>query len=200
MIGSLLPWAKVTAGSVSQTATGIDGWEGKATILFGALVVIGGIAAFAARGRPGVVIGPAAALLGGLVCGVVTGYDMLTLKTQAITAAADEISRSTGLSVVQAKAQLQLRLDSGVLNVVLAYAIVVVFVGAVLAMVGSIIALIRGRRPAVTAPGFDAATFGPGFPPPWSAQPPPAPGPPPPAPSGPPPAEPGRTWSDEHPP
>ena len=97
VLGSFLPWAKVVFGPNSQTAKGFDGWEGKVTAIAGASLIIRAIVIKQGKSRrllPWI-------MLQGLVAAGVSLYDILTLKTQAITSGASDISKSTGVPVDQ---------------------------------------------------------------------------------------------------
>src|SRR4029453_1965830 len=86
VVGSFLPWAEISAGPFTEQAKGIDGWEGRAAIIAGAVMVAGGIRVLAgshqamARLRPG-------AAIGGLVAAGVGVYTALTIREHPIDAA-----------------------------------------------------------------------------------------------------------------
>ncbi len=181
VLGSFLPWAKVVFGPNSQTAKGFDGWEGKVTAIAGAALIICAIAIKQARNRR---LAPWTMLLGLAAAGI-SLYDILTLKTQAITSGASDISKSTGVPVDQVKATLHLLLVSGTLKVSLEFGILIVLVGGILGILGGLM-LTLAKEPQVATPvGSTPRAPDGGFAESWVMTPASTPAPaPPPAPSG----------------
>lgn len=173
VIGSFLSWATASAGQFTVSATGIDGWEGKATIVGGIVLLIGGIAAFR-RGsadplkRPG--------LLGGIVATGVGTYTAVTAKDQVIDGAASEIAKTLGIGLEQARVAVNQAVDSGVLKIALDVGLFMVIAGGVIGIVAGLLAM-STKTP---APAMPSAAGGVGLTG-WAA--PPAPGTPPPPPS-----------------
>ena len=181
VLGSFLPWAKVVFGPNSQTAKGFDGWEGKVTAIAGASLIIRAIVIKQGKSRrllPWIMVQ-------GLVAAGVSLYDILTLKTQAITSGASDISKSTGVPVDQVKATLHLLLVSGTLKVSLEFGILIVWVGGILGILGGL-ALTLAKEPQVATPvGSTPRAPEGGFAESWVMTPASTPAPaPPPAPSG----------------
>jgi hypothetical protein len=173
VIGSFLSWANASAGQFTVSATGIDGWEGKATIFGGILLLIGGIAAFRKGSadplkRPG--------LLGGIVATGVGTYTAVTAKDQVIDGAASEIAKTLGIGLEQARAAVNQAVDSGALKIALDIGLFMVIAGGVIGIVAGLLAMSM-KTP---APPMPAAASGVGLTG-WAA--PPAPGTPSPAPS-----------------
>jgi hypothetical protein len=171
VIGSFLSWANASAGQFTVSATGIDGWEGKATIFGGILLLIGGIAAFRKGGadplkRPG--------LLGGIVATGVGTYTAVTAKDQVIDGAASEIAKTLGIGLEQARAAVNQAVDSGALKIGLDIGLFMVIAGGVIGIVAGLLAMSTKTPPMPAAAGGVGLTG-------WAA--PPAPGTPSPAPS-----------------
>jgi hypothetical protein len=173
VIGSFLSWATASAGQFTVSAKGIDGWEGKATIFGGILLLIGGIAAFR-RGsadplkRPG--------LLGGIVATGVGTYTAVTAKDQVIDGAASEIAKTLSIGMGQARAAVNQAVDSGVLKIALDIGLFMVIAGGVIGIVAGLLAMFtKTPTPALPAAAGGVGLTG------WAA--PPAPGTPSPAPS-----------------
>jgi hypothetical protein len=166
VIGSFLSWATASAGQFTVSAKGIDGWEGKATIFGGIVLLIGGIAAFR-RGsadplkRPG--------LLGGIVATGVGTYTAVTAKDQVIDGAASEIAKTLSIGLEQARAAVNQAVDSGVLKIALDVGLFMVIAGGVIGIVAGLLAMFA-KTP---APAMPAAAGGVGLTG-WAA--PPAPG------------------------
>jgi len=173
-VGSFLTWAQISAGPVSETATGISGWEGKATLIAGIVMIAAAVRVFTgsvdalARLRP-------SAFVGGLVAAGVGVYTALTAKEQLLDAAQAQLPRSV----------VQDALDTGLLQLTLSIGLYVVIAGGALGVLGALASL--GARRAEASAGAGSGLTG------WAASPPP---PAPPAPPGPPPSP----WSVPPPP
>ena len=173
VIGSFLSWASASAGQFAVSAKGIDGWEGKATIFGGILLLIGGIAALRKGSadplkRPG--------LLGGIVATGVGTYTAVTAKDQVIEGAASEIAKTVGIALEQARAAVNTAVDTGALKIALDIGLFLVIGGGVIGIVAGLLAVFT-KTP---APAMPAAAGGVGLTG-WAA--PPAPAMPSPAPS-----------------
>jgi hypothetical protein len=153
VIGSFLSWANASAGQFTVSAKGIDGWEGKATIFGGILLLIGGIVA----------------------AGVGT-YTAVTAKDQVIDGAASEIAKTLGIPLEQARAAVNQAVNSGALKIALDIGLFMVIAGGAIGIVAGLLAM-STKTP---APAMPAAAGGVGLTG-WAA--PPAPGTPSPAPS-----------------
>jgi hypothetical protein len=150
-IGSFLTWADATLGPASFSAKGIDGWEGKATVVGGVLLLVAGISAFVgtqgARERLG-----AWATIGGLVAAGVGIYTALTAHEQVVSSAADEISRETGISAI-ARTSIEAALNRGLLGLDLQIGLYLVVAGGVIGLIAGVLAIVaRPRRPTDIGP------------------------------------------------
>ncbi len=166
VIGSFLSWASASAGQFTISAKGIDGWEGKATIFGGILLLIGGITAFRKGSadplkRPG--------LLGGIVVTGVGIYTAVTAKDQVIDGAASEIAKQLGISLEQARTAVNQAVDAGDLKISLEIGLFLVIASGVIGIIAGLLALLT-KAP---APAMPAAAGGVGLTG-WAAPPAPA--------------------------
>lgn len=180
VVGSFLPWAEISAGPFTEKAMGIDGWEGKAAIVGGLIMIVGGARVLAgahrsvARLRPG-------ATIGGLLAFGVGLYTAITAREQLLDAAQGQLSR----------AEVDRALDSGLLELSIAIGLIVVIAGGAQGIVAALLSIgvLGDHAPPPSGSGLrgwsnDRATAGPSAPGPApSAALPPAP-PPPDPPSG----------------
>jgi hypothetical protein len=156
-VGSFLTWAEISAGPLTERASGVSGWEGKATLVAALVMITGAVRVFIGaydaldRMRP-------SALIGGLVAAGVGTYTALTAKDQLLDAAQSELPRSV----------VQEALDSGLLVLSISVGLWVVIAGGALGVLAAIVSSdgSRGRLP-----GSGGGLTG------WSA---PVPAPPPP--------------------
>jgi hypothetical protein len=162
VVGSFLPWAEVSAGPFTEQAKGIDGWEGKAAIVAGIVMIVAGARVVAGshgaltRMRPG-------AAIGGLVAFGVGVYTAITAREQLLDAAQGQLPRS----------EVERALDSGLLELSIAIGLVVVIAGGAQGIVAALLTI--GVSGTTAAPPSGAGLRG------WSAGPPPplrSPGPP----------------------
>lgn len=158
-VGSFLTWAEISAGPVSEQASGISGWEGKATVIAGVVLIAAAVRVF--TGSPDALgrLRPSA-FVGGVVAAGVGLYTALTAKEQLLDSAEAELSRSV----------VQEALDSGLLQLSLSLGLFVVIAGGVLGVLGGLASL--GAREPLPA-GAGSGLTG------WATSPPPAPPPPP---------------------
>jgi hypothetical protein len=175
VVGSFLAWAEISAGPFSEQVRGIDGWEGKATLIGGAVVFAAGVRVVAgshravARLRPG-------ATIGGLVVAGVGVYTALTVRDQLLDAAAVDLPR----------AEVERALDTGLLELSIAVGLYLVIAGGAQGVLAAL--LVVGVRDEATAPpglglrGWSASDEGvphvPAKPPPPDTAPPSGPVPP----------------------
>lgn len=157
VIGSFLSWAKasVPQGGLSVSAQGVDGWEGKATIVGGVILLVGGISAMTgqagARRRL-----RASALIGGAIAAGVGIYTATTAKDQVIDGAASEIAKQLSISVEAAKAAVHQAIDQGALKIGLELGMFVVIGAGVIGIVAALAAMMGGADVAPSALGTPA--------------------------------------------
>jgi hypothetical protein len=138
VVGSFLSWAEVSAGSFTEQARGIDGWEGKAAIVSGVVMVAAGIRVLGshqamARLRP-------SAAIGGLVAVGVGLYTALTIRNQLVETMATKLPR----------AEVERALDSGLLELTIGIGLYLVIAGGVQGVVATLVAF--GFRDEPVAP------------------------------------------------
>jgi hypothetical protein len=129
VVGSLLVWAEVSAGPFTQQAKGIDGWEGKAAIVSGVVMVAAGIRVLAGSHQAMARLRPSAAI-GGLVALGVGLSTTLTIRDQLIDTVAREIPR----------ADVERALDSGLLELTIGIGLYLVIAGGVQGVVAALVA------------------------------------------------------------
>lgn len=182
-VGSFLPWVEFSAGPISEQATGVSGWEGKATLIVSIVVAVAAARAFtggASRLRT-------TASVGGLVAVGVGTYTAVTARDQLLDAAEGDLPRVV----------VQDALDSGLLELSLAVGIFIVIAGGALCVAAGLLSLRpseaatagagRGLTgwstvpPGPTPSGSDLPTPPPTPPSPWTTPPRPDAGPEPPS-------------------
>jgi hypothetical protein len=166
VIGSFLTWANASAGRFAFSAKGIDGWEGKATIVGGIVLLVAGINAFTKGSSDPV---KRLGLLGGMVVAGVGIYTAVTAKDRVIDAAANAIAARLGVTVEQARIAVNQAVDSGALKIALDIGLFIVIAGGVLGIVAGLLAM----RSKPAAPAMPAAAGGVGLTG-WAAPPAPA--------------------------
>jgi len=156
-VGSFLVWAEISAGPFSERATGIQGWEGKATLISGIVMAAAGIRVF--RGSSDAISGlRVRAAIGGLVASGVGIYTAITAREQLIDAGA-----ATG-----PRAELEQALETGLLEFALGFGLYVVIAGGLQGVLAAIVAM--GARDDTPAPSGRGLTG-------WAVEPPPPPPP-----------------------
>lgn len=154
--GSLLAWAEASIGPASFSAKGIDGWEGKATLVGGAIVLIAGSAAFVgthdARARL-----RGSAFVGGLLAAGVGIYTAVTARDQIVDAAVAEIA-ALGVPEPEARSTLELAMERGELTLSLKTGIWLVIAGGVLGVLAGVVAMVRRTPPMPASAGASGLT------------------------------------------
>ena len=138
LIGSFLGWAEITAGPFSEQARGIDGWEGKATIIGGAVMLVAGIRVVAGSHQAIARLRPRAAIGGSVVAGVGI-YTVLTVRDQLVDAAATQLPR----------AEVERALDTGLLELSIGVGLYLVIAGGAQGILAAVVAMgARDEAPA----------------------------------------------------
>jgi hypothetical protein len=140
VVGSFLAWAEISAGPFTEQAKGVDGWEGKATIVAGAVMVAAGIRVLTGSHQAMARLRPSAAI-GGLVAVGVGLYTVLTIRDQLVEAAATELPR----------AEVERALDSGLLGLTIGIGLYLVIAGGVQGIVAALLALGSRGEPAASS-------------------------------------------------
>lgn len=139
VLGSISNWAKASAGSFSASAKGIDGWEGKVTIVAGLILIVAGVSAVMGTAGPTKGI-RGSALVGGLLATGVATYTALTAKDQVIDSATSEIAKQLAIPVATARAAVEQAINRGDLSVSLVIGIYIVIAGGILGIVAAALA------------------------------------------------------------
>jgi hypothetical protein len=150
--GSFLDWFRVHLsvkglGLVARTVTsrGIDGSDGKITLIAGALTAAMGLSMFVwTSGGRRMALG-VVALLGGLAAAGLSGYDAGTPQQRFIDANAPNLARKANISLAMAERLYRGLFDSGAVKISLALGIFVVIAGGVVAALSAAMAL--GKSP-----------------------------------------------------
>jgi hypothetical protein len=139
-VGSFLAWAEISAGPFTEQAKGIDGWEGKATLIAAIVMASGAVRVFLQR--PRAVSGLAIrGVLGGVIALGVALSTAATARNQLLDAAETQLSR----------AQVERALDSGLLELSLAFGLFVVIAGGIQGILGGLLSI--GARDEAAASG-----------------------------------------------
>jgi hypothetical protein len=142
-VGSFLAWAEISAGPFTEQARGIDGWEGKATLIAGIVMAAGAVRVFLQR--PRAVSGLAIrGVLGGVVALGVALYTAATARDQLLDAAETQLSRG----------QVEGALESGVLELSLAFGLFVVIAGGIQGILGGLLSIGTGEQAAASGRGL----------------------------------------------
>lgn len=162
LVGSFLPWAEITAGPFSEQARGIDGWEGKATIIGGAVMILAGTRVVLGSHQAIARLRSRAAIGGSLVAGVGI-YTALTVRDQLLDAAATQLPR----------AEVEGALDTGLLELSIGVGLYLVIAGGAQGILAAVVAMgARDEAPAPSGAGLRGWSSGPGDSPGGSATPP----------------------------
>jgi hypothetical protein len=155
-IGVLLPWGRAVVGPFHHDVAGIKGWEGQVTGILAVGMVLRGISAWNAnkRGERSRLAG--ATVVTGLVAAGIAVYDLFTARSHALDRVigdgASTIARQVGLPVDVVTNRLKAMVESGVIRLDFQIGIYLVVLGGLVAVAGSVLALVRqsqaGSRPA----------------------------------------------------
>lgn len=127
-VGSFLPWVEFSAGPISEQATGISGWEGKATLIASVVVIVAATRVFMGGADASSRLRGSSSV-GGLVAVGVGLYTAITAREQLLDAAEADLSRVV----------VQDALDSGLLELSLAIGLFVVIAGGALSVLAAVV-------------------------------------------------------------
>lgn len=146
VVGSFLAWFEIGAGPFTEPARGVDGWEGKAAIVAGVLMMTAGIRALGGARDAIRRLGRRAAV-GGLGAAAIGLYTALTAKGRLLDVVGTELSR----------AQLERALETGLLRLSIAVGLYVVIAGG---LQGILAATLVMRSPQQSRPSSGAGLRG----------------------------------------
>ncbi len=153
LVGSFLPWAEVSGGGQSVTASGIDGSDGYLTIAAGLAALVAGFLLMRQAKRGLAILAIVAGLLGAGL-GI---YDATTAKDNVLDAAAEELAPTVpGATVEQVREILDAAIDAGQFGISISIGLYVVIGGGVLALIGGLLSM-KGSDTAATS-GFATAS------------------------------------------
>ncbi|HJS27733.1 MAG TPA: hypothetical protein VJ913_11480 [Actinomycetota bacterium] len=142
-VGSFLAWAEFSAGPFIEQAKGIDGWEGKASLIAGIVMAGGALRVFLQRPRASSGLAVRGVLGGAVALGVAL-YTAATARDQLLDAAETQLSR----------AQVERALDSGLLELSLAFGLFVVIAGGVQGILGGLLSISARDEAAASGRGL----------------------------------------------
>jgi len=112
-LGAIIPWAKLSLGSTTATASGVHGWEGK-TIL---ILCAGMVARAVMTAKSGRRLGPVIAI-GGLAIVGIAGYTLATMHSEIVNDGVSELQKSFPTATPDAiRALLEQMLSVGTLTI-----------------------------------------------------------------------------------
>jgi hypothetical protein len=179
VVGSFLPWATLIAAGTAVSAKGIDGSDGKITLICGIVLLLYGIGRMTGAVRAGKRALAVVAIIAGLIAGGLALYDAATAKKRIVDDLSSTVAGKVGVSTDQARRLLQAAVDSGRVQIRLGFGIFLVMGGGLLGVVGGVVGL-SSAGPAASSAGVERTAY---VPPTFGAPPPPP---------GSPPSEPGR--------
>jgi hypothetical protein len=159
IVGSFLEWFRVHLGRaglglVARTISskGIDGSDGKITLIAGVVAVLMGLLMLLwTSGGPRVAMG-VVALLGGLTAAGLSGYDAATQKQRVIDALAPQLATRTRIPLAMAERLYRGLFNSGALQSTLAVGILAVLAGGAVAALAAAVALGKSPQELVVGP------------------------------------------------
>jgi hypothetical protein len=139
-VGSFLVWVSLSGGGFSESTTGVDGSDGWITFVAGLVAILAGFLAIRSGRRALAVL----AILAGLAGGGLGLYDALTVRDSI----AEELAPQLEVSVEEARAGVDLLVDSGQLDISIGIGLILVLAGGALALIGGVLLPARRAEPA----------------------------------------------------
>lgn len=153
LAGCLMPWFKIRAdlsslgegapSAKSTTAMGLDTSDGTIFLVIAVAIAVLGVVALVAKARGPRRIVSVVSALGALFVGGFAVYDAMTPETQAIDEAVKGLG--AGISVAAARRFFEGLFDRGIIDITVEIGLWIVLTGAVLALVGALIAAATAR-------------------------------------------------------
>jgi hypothetical protein len=150
VLGSLLPWFELRAnperfggagGAISRSVGGLQTSQGTLLLVIGVVLVVFGAVMFAVPGRSARFTIALLAALGALFAAAVALYNALTPTSQAI----DAISSELGPAGIAARRFVEGLFDRGFISIDAAIGLWLVVLGALVALVGSVLSFLGAR-------------------------------------------------------
>ena len=169
VVGSFLPWARLSAAGTAVSAKGIDGSDGKITLICGIVLLLYGIGGMTGAVRAGKRALAVVAIIAGLIAGGLALYDAATAKKRIVDDLSSTVAGKVGVSTDQARRLLQAAVDSGRVQIRLGFGIFLVIGGGLLGVVGGVVGL-SSAGPAASSASVERTAY---VPPTFGAPPPP---------------------------
>jgi hypothetical protein len=152
-IGVFLPWAKASASGLSESASGISGWEGKVCLIAAAAIVIRSFMSMKQGWTRQLAV---AILIGGLVVTAVSVYTATTATSQVGDSVVDELlSQGVVSDEAAAQAAVDQAMDAGLIQVSVLFGLYLVIAGGVLSIAAGATAFAGAPSTQATPAGFD---------------------------------------------
>jgi hypothetical protein len=165
-LGAVLPWAKLSLGTTTSTASGVHGWEGKTILILCAGMVVRGVVSAKGGRRIGPMI-----VIGGLAIAGIAGYTLATMHSQIVSDGVSELQKSFPTTTPDAiRALLEQMLAIGTLTISAQPGIYLCIAGGVAGAAGGVMTAMRtqavapatvGSPQPVGADGSNGAQAGP---------------------------------------
>jgi hypothetical protein len=147
LIGAFVTAATVTIQGQSQTATLWDGWEGKASLILGIVLLATGVGIWAMRERVNRRAVGALIAVVGLAATIFALVKILTVESEAVNAACAAAAAQQGVPVAAAKQAVQRLFDSGIASVSTGLGLYLVIIAGILTIAsGVVLAMTRSAE------------------------------------------------------
>jgi hypothetical protein len=163
--GSIGDWAAVSLGGSTENAVptkGIDLWQGKVTVLVGALIIVGILALRFVRPERRNLLAGGIVVLGGIGFAIAL-WCMLALdsvvRDSGIDALIDLVVTQLGLAPAEARRQVLAALGTNGVDVQAQFSLWLTLVGSLLAIAGGFVDLAWVRRKRVAGDAIDPDTL-----------------------------------------
>jgi hypothetical protein len=137
---------RITGQGANTTEKLINDWEGKVALVTGAVMVLGGaLIWFSSRGQARTRVGMAISVASLVAIGTAI-YAIAVFKNQALDALAEAFGQAQGAPASVVRPQLVQAVNAGALKLSPKLGVPILIVGAVVALIGGILALARRER------------------------------------------------------
>ena len=163
--GSIGDWAAVSLGGSTENAVptkGIDVWQGKVTVLIGALIIVGILALRFVRPERRNLLAGGIVVLGAIGFGIalwcVIALDSVVHDT-GVDALIELVATQLGLSSAEARSQVLAALGTNGVEVQAQFSLWLTLIGSVVAVAGGFVDLAWVRRKRVAGDAIDPDTL-----------------------------------------